>query len=368
LSPNSDTDRCDRLVAELARAQIDLLLVTELSNLRYVTGHSGAHGHPTGLALIGPQLRRVVIEARHARQAKKEISPSFEQILAAQDLVSSMPDLLPAGVVRLGFDDTHTSVSEHAMLHELLRKDVTLVPASGLVESLRTIKEPAEVEAMVGAAQIADEAFKIVIDGGLRGRTERDISLALQIEMHRRGADEPSFPPIVAAGSHSVYPHPPPSDTVIAEGDLVLIDWGALYQGYCSDCTRTVAVGHIDEHAQECYELVQKAQFAGLQAVKPGGNARQIDASVRAVFIAAGYADAETFDYGLGHGVGLEIHEAPTMSRRASDVLAESTTVTVEPGLYLPGRFGIRIEDTVVVRAGANQILTSLSKELQTVD
>jgi len=362
VSTGTQTDRTGRLLAEMAGADVDLLLVTDLTNVRYLTGYSGSNG----LALIGSQLRVFVTDFRYVEQAAEEVDPTFEQVHALQDLIDSLPDLLPEGELQVGFDDAHTSVKAHARLRELLPYHVDLTAAGGLVEHLRILKEPSEVEAMAAATRIADEAFTALLEAGLRGRTERELALALEVEMRRRGADGPSFTSIVAAGPHGALPHAQPRDVAVADGDLVVIDWGALYQGYCSDCTRTVAVGRVDERAREAYDLVLRAQLTGLEAVEVGGDGREIDAAVREVIAEAGHG--EHFGHGLGHGVGLEIHEAPTLSKRSTDTLQADTVVTVEPGVYLPGAFGIRIEDLVVVREGGNRILTSLDKELQVVD
>ena len=362
VTTGTQTDRTGRLLAEMAGADVDLLLVTDLTNVRYLTGYSGSNG----LALIGSQLRVFVTDFRYVEQAAEEVDPTFEQVHALQDLIDSLPDLLPEGELQVGFDDAHTSVKAHARLRELLPYHVDLTAAGGLVEHLRILKEPSEVEAMAAATRIADEAFTALLEAGLRGRTERELALALEVEMRRRGADGPSFTSIVAAGPHGALPHAQPREVAVADGDLVVIDWGALYQGYCSDCTRTVAVGRVDERAREAYDLVLRAQLTGLEAVEVGGDGREIDAAVREVIAEAGHG--EHFGHGLGHGVGLEIHEAPTLSKRSTDTLQADTVVTVEPGVYLPGAFGIRIEDLVVVREGGNRILTSLDKELQVVD
>jgi len=358
----TETDRAGRLLAELASADVDMLLVTDLTNVRYLTGYSGSNG----LALVGPATRVFVTDFRYVEQAAEEVDPSFERVQAVQDLVNALPGLLPEGPLQLGFDDAHTSVKAHAQLRELLPYHVDLVAAGGLVEHLRIVKEPAEVEAMAAATRIADEAFTALLEAGLRGRTERELALALEVEMRSRDADGPSFTSIVAAGLHGALPHAQPRDVPVADGDLVVIDWGALYDGYCSDCTRTVAVGRVDEQAREAYDLVLRAQLAGLAAVEVGADGREIDATVREIIAAEGHG--EHFGHGLGHGVGLEIHEAPTLSMRSTDTLRAGTIVTVEPGVYLPGRFGIRIEDLVAVQDGGNRILTSLPKELQVVD
>ena len=363
MSTEADTDRAGGLLAEIAGADVDLLLVTDLLNVRYLTGYSGSNG----LALVGPDTRVFVTDFRYVEQAAEEVDPSFERVRAVQDLVDALPDLLPAGDdLQLGFDDAHTSVKAHAKLRELLPYHVDLSAAGGLVERLRIIKDPAEVELIAEATRIADDAFAALLEGGLRGRTERELALGLEVEMRRRGADAPGFSTIIATGPHGALPHAQPRDVAVADGDLVVIDWGAEYQGYRSDCTRTVAVGRLDDEAREAYELVLGAQMAGVEAVKAGGDGREIDATVRSIIADGGHG--EHFGHGLGHGVGLDIHEAPRLSKLSEDTLRAGMVVTVEPGVYLPGKFGIRIEDLVVVGDDGNTILTSLPKELVVVD
>ena len=258
------------------------------------------------------------------------------------------------------------SVREHAQLRELLPDRVELVGVEGIVERLRAVKEPDEIEPMRGAAQLADEAFERLLERGLVGRTEREIALALEQEMRERGAERPSFDSIVAAGAHGALPHASPRDVEIAGGQLVVIDWGAQLDGYCSDCTRTIAAGEPGDVAAGVYELVLEAQLAGVEAVRAGADAREVDGVARAVIEAGGHG--EHFGHGLGHGVGLEVHEAPRLSQRSDDVLAAGNVVTVEPGVYLPGDFGVRIEDLVVVTDDGGEILTTVSKELTVVD
>ncbi|HTW11984.1 MAG TPA: M24 family metallopeptidase, partial [Solirubrobacteraceae bacterium] len=258
------------------------------------------------------------------------------------------------------------SVSQHARLRELLPEQVELVQTQGAVERLRLVKDDAEIERIAAAAKIADEAFEALLAGGLGGRTERELALALEHDMRLRGAEAPSFRSIIAAGPHGALPHAEPRDTAIQEGQLVVIDWGALYDGYCSDCTRTVAVGEVGAEAREAYELVLSAQLEGLDAVRAGANGQEIDRVVRDTIYSAGHS--EHYGHGLGHGVGLEIHEAPTLTFRFADTLAAGNVVTVEPGVYLPGKFGIRIEDLVVVGEDGIRILTSIPKALRVVD
>jgi Xaa-Pro aminopeptidase len=358
----SDAQRTERLVASLEQAGIDLLLVTNLINLRYLTGFTGSNG----LALVGPSTRVFLSDFRYVEQASVEVEKSFDRVTASQDLVADLADLLPDRDLRLGFESEHTSVSRHQGMRELLPKRVELVPATQLVEQLRLVKDEHEVKLMTEAARIADEAFDALLAAGLKGRTERDLALALEHDMRLRGASGPSFSSIVAAGPHGALPHAQPRDVAIKDGELVVIDWGAVFDGYCSDCTRTVAVGEIGAEAREAYELVLSAQLEGLDAVRAGGDGKAIDRLVRDIIDGGGHK--EHYGHGLGHGVGLEIHEAPTLSLRSTSTLATGNVVTVEPGVYLPGKFGIRIEDLVVVGADGIRVLTSLPKALRVVD
>jgi Xaa-Pro aminopeptidase len=350
--------RADRLTDRLARAGVDAVLVTNLVNVRYLTGYTGSNG----LALIGPGTRTFVTDFRYVEQAAEQVDPSFERLRASVDLLEAVQNAIPSGELRLGFEEAHMSVREHGRLCELLPARVELVGVHGLVEGLRAVKEPGEVAAMRAAAALADAALEQLIAGGLVRRTERDLAVALEFDMRRRGAERPSFEPIVAAGPHGALPHATPRDVEVRSGDLVVIDWGAQLDGYCSDCTRTVAAGAVDGHAAEIYELVLNAQLAGLQAVAVGASGRDVDAVARGMIEAAGHG--EHFGHGLGHGVGLEVHEAPRLAQRSEAVLEPGNVVTVEPGVYLPGDLGVRIEDLVVVAADGPEILTGLSKEL----
>jgi Xaa-Pro aminopeptidase len=351
----------DRLTERLPDAGIDVLLVTDLINVRYLTGYTGSNG----IALIGADMRTFVTDFRYVEQAAEEVYPEFDRRRSAQHLLEGVEDPLRTGDLRLGFEAAHMTVSQHARLRELLPSRIELVATSGLVEELRAVKQPEEVAAIKAAAALADEAFAQLVAGGLTGQTERDLALKLEYELRRHGAERPSFDPIVAAGPHGALPHARPRDELVAAGELVVIDWGAQLDGYCSDCTRTLATGDVDDEAQEIYQLVLDAQLAALDEVKPGVVARDVDSVPRAAITAAGYGDQ--FGHGLGHGVGLEVHEAPRLAQPSEAVLMPGNVVTVEPGIYLPGRFGVRIEDLVVVTDDGSEILTSISKELSVV-
>jgi Xaa-Pro aminopeptidase len=354
--------RAERLGELLPDAGVDVLLVSEIVNVRYLTGFTGSNG----LALIGHETRAFITDFRYVEQAAEQVHPSFERRRASVDLLDTVADVLPAGEVRLGFDASHVSFQQHARLRELLPNRVELVPAEGLVERLRAVKEPEEIIRIRAATELADASFERLLRDGLVGRTEREVVLALERDMRERGAQRPSFDSIVAAGAHGALPHAEAREHEIRAGDLVVIDWGAELDGYCSDCTRTVAAREPGEEARAVYELVLDAQLAGVAAVKAGLGGREVDAAARAVIERGGYG--EHFGHGLGHGVGLEVHEGPRLSQRSDDVLRAGNVVTVEPGVYLPGRFGVRIEDLVTVTDAGCEILTSVPKRLITTD
>lgn len=354
--------RAERLIESLAPLDLDAMLVTDRVNLRYLTGYTGSNG----LALIGPRTRVFITDFRYVEQAADEVDPTFERRRAPLDLIEAVVEALPIEPLRLGFEDAHVTVHEHARLRELFPERIELVAAGTPTEMLRRIKEPEEIAAMSAAARLADDALGQVLGAGLAGRTEREVALSLERAMLERGVRRASFDTIVAAGPHGALPHATPRDVAIERGDVVVIDWGAELDGYCSDCTRTVAVGEVDTEAADVYGAVLRAQIAGLEAVRAGVTGRAVDSVAREMIESAGHG--ERFGHGLGHGVGLDIHEAPRLSQRSTDELAAGNAVTVEPGVYLPGRFGIRIEDLVIVTDTGCEILTSITKELTVTD
>lgn len=341
---------------------VDVMLVTQIVNVGYLTGYSGSNG----IALVGPTTRTFITDFRYVTQAAEEVDPSFARQRASLDLIDAIADLLPDGELRVGFEEAHVSVRQHARLRELLPDRVSLVGVSGVVEGLRAVKDAAEIARIRAAAALADESFARLLEGGLIGRTERELALALEVDMRSRGARRPSFETIVATGPHGALPHAQPREVKIERGDLVVIDWGAELDGYCSDCTRTIAAGDPSAEARDVYEIVRSAQLAGLGAVRAGAGGREVDSVARDLIAAAGHG--EHYGHGLGHGVGIEVHEGPRLSQRSTDELQAGNVVTVEPGIYLPGRFGIRIEDLVSVVQDGCEILTSFDKQLIVTD
>jgi len=353
--------RAERLATLLPDAGVDALLVTNLVNVRYLTGFSGSNG----MVLVGRDLRAFATDFRYVEQAAAEVDPSFDRLRASQDLLDAIAEALPGGELRLGFEAADVSVHDHGRLRERLPERVGLAGTHGLIEQLRAVKSAGELAAIRAASELADAAFTELISGRFVGRTERELAMALEFGMRRLGAESASFEPIVAGGPHAALPHAQPRDVELAAGELVVIDWGAQLDGYCSDCTRTVAAGRAGDRGQEIYQLVLEAQRHGVEAVRAGAPGREVDAVAREMIEAAGHG--EQFGHGLGHGVGLEVHEAPRLSQRSESVLDAGNVVTVEPGVYLPGELGVRIEDLVVVTAGGCEILTSLTKDLVTV-
>ena len=350
--------RADRLAAAL---EVDALLVTNLVNVRYLTAFTGSNG----MAVVGPAVRRFITDFRYVEQAGSQVE-GFDVEQAPQEFNAALRDGWPEGAFRLGFEDDHVSVRRFNRLREVLPERVELVPAGGAVEELRAVKDAGEIEHIRAAAALADEVYGTVREQGLVGRTERDVALAIENEMRRCGAEGPSFPSIVASAERGALPHAEPADVPIARGTLVTLDIGALLDGYCSDGTRTWATGELPDDLAEAYALVQRAQAEALAAVRPGPEGRAVDAVARGIIEAAGHG--EHFGHGLGHGVGLDVHEAPRLARTGTDALREGNVVTVEPGVYLPGRGGVRIEDLVVVTEGGRDVLSGTTKDLVTVD
>jgi Xaa-Pro aminopeptidase len=242
---------------------------------------------------------------------------------------------------------------------------VELVPAAGLVEELRAVKDESEIASMRAAAELATAAYESLRERGLAGRTEREVARSIARFIEDRGADGVAFSPIVAAGPHGALPHAEPRDVEIPRGVLVVIDLGARLDGYCSDCTRTLATGPLGERPLAAYAAVLAAQREAVEATRAGADCRELDARARE---AVQESLGESFEHGLGHGVGLEVHEGPRLARTAEGSLEPGNVVTVEPGVYAAGEFGIRIEDLVAVTEDGREVMTGFPKELVTVE
>lgn len=358
--------RADRLEALLRERQLDALLVTGAANLRYLTGYRGSNG----LALVAASGERLFLtDFRYATQVDTEVDDAFDKQVGKADLISDLArevggfDPKPK---RVGFEDDHVTVRRLEALREKMPDDVELVAAGGLVEELRIVKDPEELGRIRAAAALIDDVLETLVSQRLIGRTERQLAIELESEMRRLGASGASFPTIVATGEHAALPHAAPRDVAIEPDTFLLVDLGAELDGYCSDCTRTFATGELDAEQRDVYALVLEAQLAGLAALEPGPTGREVDTVARDVIVAGGYGGQ--FGHGLGHGVGIEVHEEPRLSQvGGTRVLTPGNVVTVEPGIYLPGRFGVRIEDLVAVTDGGHEIFSRFTKELLTV-
>jgi len=349
--------RGDRLEAALAERGLDRMLVTDLTNVRYLTGFTGTNG----AVVCGPDLRVFLTDFRYTERAAAEVS-GWETVTVTGDWLAGIAERL-AG--KVGFEDDHVSVRSLTKLEEKLPAGAEAVAAGGAVEALRRVKDAQELAAIAEAAKLADAALKATVEEGFVGKTERTVADAFEAHV-RAGGGTLSFDTIVAAGPNGAQPHAEPGDRVIPTGELVVFDNGAKLDGYCSDGTRTYATGGLGEEGQRVYETVLTAQQASLEAIRPGVKGEDVDAAARKVIDDAGHG--EHFGHGLGHGVGLDIHEGPRLSLRSDDILATNEVVTVEPGIYLAGDLGVRIEDLVVVEDGGLRNLSSLPKELTYVD
>jgi Xaa-Pro aminopeptidase len=347
----------------LVAAELDAMLVTDLVNVRYLSGFTGSNA--ALLILAEHETPVLATDGRYRTQAAQQ-SPDAEVVIERACGPHLAARAAAWNVRRLGFESHVVTVDGHAILQKAAG-ETTLVRAAGTVEALREVKDAGEIALLRLACEAADAALAdLVAAGGLRpGRTEKEVGRELESRMLDHGADGVSFETIVAAGPNSAIPHHRPTDAALAAGDFVKIDFGALVCGYHSDMTRTFVLAPVAQWQLDLYELVATAQRVGREALSPGVSLKGVDGASRQVIDDAGYA--ENFGHGLGHGVGLEIHEAPGISASAAGTLLPGSAVTVEPGVYLPGHGGVRIEDTLVVgseEAPTPELLTRFPKEL----
>ncbi len=356
----SFSDRAAQLTEWLAEENIDAALLTSLHDVRWLTGFTGSSGNAV---VTGDQVT-FITDFRYTEQAAAEVPSEFQTVIADGPL---RKEVLKAaeGCSSLAFDPSQLTALELAELEGEAGSSIEIHAHKELVTAFRAVKDGAELAAIAAAAELADDAFVAVVEAGLVGRTEADIAWALEVKAREFGAEGMSFPPIVASGPHGALPHATPRDVEVEPDQLVVIDWGVQLDGYCSDCTRTVATGDPGSKARDVHATVDKARIEGLEAVRPGPTGAEVDAVARTLISEAGFG--EFFGHGLGHGVGLEIHEAPGLGKTGKMPLREGMVVTIEPGIYLPGEFGVRIEDLAVVTADGCRLLTNLQRELQIV-
>jgi Xaa-Pro aminopeptidase len=365
----AETHAARRAAAQqrIAESGADAALITAPANVRYLSGLVSSNA-----AILLPAVGAGVLatDSRYAEAAERDC-PDIE-LVTERDLAPALAKLaVDRGYPTVAFEAQDMTVERHLVLAELPGAP-QLIPLGHVVEGLRMIKDEDEIGLLARACAITDEAFAAILDLIAPGRTEREVAVQLERAMIDIGAEAPAFDTIVASGPNGAIPHHSPGHRAFEAGDLITIDCGARYRGYHADMTRTIALGQLAGWQREIYELVAAAQLAGVSAAIPGADVGEVDAVARDVIGAAGHADH--FGHGLGHGVGLEVHEAPLMARGRTGRLLDRVPVTVEPGVYLPGKGGVRIEDTLVVRAGASrdgasqtgppEVLTTTTKEL----
>lgn len=364
LPPLEIAPRLDRLRDRLRAEALDALVVTRLPNVRYLTGFTGS----AAILLVGADSEAVfVTDGRYAEQSAEQLGAAGVtarieiRLTAALQLEVLASAIADAGHQRVGLEAAGVTWAQQRDFAGAFGA-VELVPAAPLVEDLRRAKDAGEVARIAAACAIADDAFQVLLPELGSGMTEREFALALEFGMRERGASGNSFDPIIASGPNGSKPHARPSDRVIAHNELIVCDFGCIVDGYCSDMTRTVSVGDPGPDARRLYDVVLDAQRLGREAVREGADVVAVDAACRDRIAAEGWA--EKFAHGTGHGVGLEIHEAPRVASSGRGSLVIGDIVTVEPGVYLPGIGGVRIEDTLVVDANGGDILTHTPKEL----
>ena len=335
----------------------DAVLITRVVNVRYLTGLDSSNAallvHADGEAVL-------CTDSRYAGTARR-VCPDLELVVARPTAETLTARAGKAGVRRLAFEAHDVTVDRHGTL-TAIDGAPEFVAAGRPVEELRLVKDEEELALLREACAISDRAFAAFLPSLAPGMTEREAAIALERHMVDLGAERPAFHTIVASGPNGALPHHRPGDRVLARGDLVTFDFGALYGGYHADMTRTVALGEPADWQREIYDLVLSAQLAGIAAAEPGADTRRVDRAARTVIADAGHGDH--FPHGLGHGVGLEIHEAPLMGYDKTGKLMDRVPITAEPGVYLAGRGGVRIEDTLVVRGSGPELLTETTKDL----
>ena len=346
---------------QLEARQLDAMLLTHQANRFYATGFMSSG--TDGAALITKSGAYYFTDRRYTEAAEKRLSGLFTMgtVTAKRGYEVLINDAIAAeNLRRVGFEDAYITVAGYNKYKEKLKCE--LVPASDLLKDLRQVKDADEVQALTDAQRIAEKALQEIYNDLRPGAIEREIAAKLQYLMLRYGAEDKSFDPIVVSGPNGSLPHGVPSDKAIQSGEFVTMDFGCIYNGYCSDMTRTVAIGHVTDEMRTIYDTVLSAQRAGIETAKAGVTGKDVDAAARDVISAAGYG--EYFAHSFGHGVGVEIHEYPNASSLNEKPLPMGAVISAEPGIYIPGKLGVRIEDVIVITENGRQNLMNASKEL----
>jgi Xaa-Pro aminopeptidase len=354
--------RRDRLNAALQELDLAGFLVTTPTNVRYLTGYTGSNG----VVCLGAEAR-FLTDFRYATSVAP-LASEWQVEIVEQNLLADVAARIREifGGERVGFEASGLTYAAWHALDEAARSaGAELVPCDHLIEDLRAVKDADEAALIRAGAEVCDAIYAWLAEEGLAGREEREVAWAIEQRTRELGADGASFSPVVAAAANGAQPHAVPGPDEIDRSTLVVLDLGALVGGYCSDCTRTFATGPSDPQMMDVYETVLAAQEAALALVRPGQDCREVHETARRVIAEAGYG--EYFNHGTGHGVGLDIHEEPRFRNGFGGELAAGNVVTVEPGVYLPGRFGVRIEDLVLVTEDGHEVLTNFPKSLLSV-
>lgn len=345
----------------LQELELDALLVTSPANVRYLCGFTGSLAY----LLIGADLAEILADSRYWSQIEQE-APAFELVrsAASSDLLSLVPQRLASvGARRVGFEGQHLTVSAFENLRAKVLDAVSLQSTAGIIEELRMRKTEDEIARLRAAASISSRAFDRIRRTVRPGLRERDLAFLLDQTFRELGADSAGFETIVASGPNGALPHAHPTDRVIETGDMIVFDFGARVAGYCSDISRTVVVGEVSREQRSAIEAVQRAQAAALEAMRPGVTADAVERVARQS-MAQTVAPEHAFGHPLGHGVGLEIHERPLLSQRDRTELAPGMVITNEPGVYVPGWGGVRIEDMVLITESGHEVITTASREV----
>lgn len=348
-----------QIADKLSQYDLDAMLIVSEPGERYAVGFQGE-----GYVLVTREGSQYSTDGRYIEAAQKQVTGA-EVVLTSRERshLALARDFLEArGLKRVGFESAAVSVAQHRRWQESFLKGCELIPAQELLDGLRASKDEEELSAMVQAQKITDAAFGEILNYIRPGLTEQEVAARLVYELLRRGARKVSFDPIVAAGANGSMPHAVPGETEIQKGMFVTMDFGCVYDGYCSDMTRTVAVGQPTQEMERVYKTVLAAQKAGIAAARAGMPGRELDAAARKVIEEAGYGDY--FTHSFGHSLGLEIHESPNASPSEIRPLPVGTVISAEPGIYLPGRFGVRIEDVLVLEEGGCRDITQSPKNL----
>ncbi|MCE4047082.1 MULTISPECIES: Xaa-Pro peptidase family protein [Bacillaceae] len=349
-------EKLKKLREALAAAGVDGIVIASNFNRRYISNFTGS----AGVVLISGEEAKFITDFRYTEQAASQCV-GFDIVKHTgpiQKEVAEQAEKL--GIKKLAFEQDYMTFTEYRLYETTFKGE--LVPVSGIVEKLRLIKSSEEIKILKEAAEIADAAFAHILKFITVGKTELEVSNELEFFMRKAGAVSSSFDTIVASGTRSALPHGVASEKVIEAGDFVTMDFGAYYKGYVSDITRTIAVGKPDDKLKEIYDIVLQAQLKGMEGIKPGLTGIQADALTRDYISAHGYG--EYFGHSTGHGIGLEVHEGPGLSYKSETVLEPGMVVTVEPGIYIPGLGGVRIEDDTIITDDHNEALTHSPKEL----